>query len=38
MTPAITTCIFPEIVRGIDEVAQEAGYQLVLANSNHSLR
>ncbi len=38
LSPAITTYIFPEIVRGIDEVAQEAGYQLVLAHSNHSFR
>ncbi len=38
LSPAITTYIFPEIVRGIDEVAQEAGYQLVLAHSNHRFR
>ncbi|MGE5549335.1 MAG: GntR family transcriptional regulator [Bacteroidota bacterium] len=38
LSPAITTYIFPEIVRGIDEVAQAAGYQLVLAHSNHHFR
>ncbi|MGE5528470.1 MAG: GntR family transcriptional regulator [Patescibacteria group bacterium] len=38
LSPAINTYIFPEIVRGIDEIAQEAGYQLVLAHSNHSFR
>lgn len=38
LSPAITTYIFPEIVRGVDEVSQEAGYQLILANANHSFR
>ena len=38
LSPTISTYIFPEIVRGIDEVAREAGYQLILANSNHHFR
>lgn len=38
LSPAISTYIFPEIVRGIDEVAREAGYQLILAHSNHHFR
>ena len=38
LSPAISTYIFPEIACGIDEVAQESGFQLVLAQSNHSFR
>lgn len=38
LSPAISTYIFPEIVRGVDEVAQDAGYQVILAHSNHRFR
>lgn len=38
LSPTISTYIFPEIVRGIDEVARGAGYELTLAQSNHRFR
>ena len=38
LSPAISTYIFPEIVLGIDEIAQKAGYQVILAHSKNSFR
>ncbi|MGQ9779479.1 MAG: GntR family transcriptional regulator [Bacillota bacterium] len=38
LSPSISTYIFPEIIRGIDIIAQETEYHLILAHSNHHFR